>query len=183
MLLREPTASDYEAVALWVPDAAAGLRWAGPRLPFPFATPDLPSLLTVPGGGESSYCLIDESGNPCGFGQHWVLQPGAVHLGRIIVAPDARGRGIGRVLCQRLILAALGSTSAEAVTLRAYRDNLAAVGLYSSLGFAEVVSQSTDDVLFMKLLANQSLNRTLYGAAPSGIISFLPCGTSPFRDG
>jgi len=156
--LRAPTDSDYAAIASWVPDAAAGLRWAGPRLPFPFAASDLRELLAVPGGGESSYCLIDESGNPCGFGQHWVLQPGAVHLGRIIVTPDARGHGFGRALCQQLISAALRSTSAAAITLRAYRDNLVAVGLYSSLGFVEVASESTDEVLFMKLMANAPSN-------------------------
>jgi ribosomal-protein-alanine N-acetyltransferase len=160
MLLQEPTVSDYEAIASWIPDAAASLRWAGPLLPFPFSSPDLPSLLAVPWDGQSSYCLIDESCKPCGFGQHWVLQQGAVHLGRIIVAPDARGRGIGRVLCQQLIFAALRATSAAAVTLRAYKDNHAAVALYSSLGFVEVASESTADVLFMKLLANEPVEPT-----------------------
>jgi ribosomal protein S18 acetylase RimI-like enzyme len=155
--LRTPSASDYAAIASWIPDAAAGLRWAGPRLPFPFTPSDLPALLAVPGGGEFSYSMIDSSANPCGFGQHWVLQHGAVHLGRIIVAPNARGRGLGRVLCQQLISASLHSTSATAVTLRAYRDNLVAVGLYSSLGFVEVAAESTKDVLFMRLLANKSI--------------------------
>jgi hypothetical protein len=67
------------------------------------------------------------------------------------------------VLCYQLISAALQSTSATAVTLRAYRDNLLAVGLYSSLGFAEDASESTDDVLFMRMLANQSLEPTPLG--------------------
>lgn len=149
--LRAPTAGDYAAIASWIPDAASGLRWAGPRLSFPFAASELPELLAVPGGGGSSWSLIDGSAEPCGFGQHWVLAPGAVHLGRIIVAPSVRGRGLGRVLCQQLISAALQSPSATAVTLRVYRDNRVAVGLYSSLGFVEVAAESTDDVLFMKM--------------------------------
>lgn len=163
--LRAPISSDYVAIASWIPDATAGLRWAGPRLPFPFSASDLPALLAVPGGGEFSYCLVDDSASPCGFGQHWVLQPGAVHLGRIIVAPKARGRGLGWMLCQQLISAALRSTSATAVTLRAYRDNFTAVELYSSLGFSEVAAESTDDVLFMKMLANPSLQRPPTAAA------------------
>jgi ribosomal protein S18 acetylase RimI-like enzyme len=158
MLIRTTTASDYEAIASWVPDAAAGLRWAGPRLPFPFVASDLGALLATPGRRESSYSLIDDSAKPCGFGQHWVLQHGAVHLGRIIVDPNSRGRGIGRVLCQRLISAALQSTSATAVTLRVYKDNLVAMRLYSTLGFVEVAAESTDDVFFMRRLTNRALS-------------------------
>jgi ribosomal protein S18 acetylase RimI-like enzyme len=123
-------------------------------LPFPFAAADLPSLLAVSGVGESSYCLIDGATLACGFGQHWVLQPGAVHLGRIIVAPGARGKGLGRALCQQLISAALKSTGATSVTLRAFRDNPVAVGLYCSLGFTEVAAESTGDVLFMRMQAS-----------------------------
>ncbi|WP_326533816.1 GNAT family N-acetyltransferase [Pseudorhodoferax sp.] len=158
--LRSPSASDYAVIASWIPDAAAGLRWAGPRLPFPFSASALPELLAVPGGGEASYSLINEAENPCGFGQHWVLQPGAVHLGRIIVAPSARGRGIGRALCHQLIAAALHATGATAVTLRVYKDNTVAVRLYASLGFVEVASESTDEVLFMRMMVNPSVKGT-----------------------
>ena len=156
--LRAPAESDYEAIASWITDAEACLRWAGPRLSFPFLASDLPALLAIPGGNEFGYCLVDESGAPCGFGQHWVLQPDAVHIGRIIVAPAARGQGLGRVLCQQLISTALAETSATVVTLRVYRDNLAAARLYSSLGFSEVADQSSNDVLFMKMLANPSFH-------------------------
>lgn len=156
--LRPPTAGDYATIATWVGDAAAALRWAGPRLPFPFVAADLPALLAVPGGGESSYCLFtEESAGICGFGQHWVLQPGSVHLGRLIVAPKARGVGLGRVLCEQLVAAALQATDASAVTLRAYRDNVAAVGLYSSLGFAELATESSADLIFMRMPASAQL--------------------------
>jgi len=89
-----------------------------------------------------------------------------VHLGRIIVGPEFRGRGLGRELCVQLISAALQATTATAVTLRAYKDNLAAVALYSSLGFVEVASESTDDAVFMKMLANRSLEQTRVGRPP-----------------
>lgn len=152
--LRATIASDYEAIASWVKDAAAGLRWAGPRLPFPFVASDLLTLLAMPGANESSYSLIDDCAKPCGFGQYWVLQHGAIHLGRIVIDPNFRGQGLGRALCQQLISAALQSTSATAVTLRVYRDNLVAVRLYSTLGFVEVAAESTDAVLFMRMSAS-----------------------------
>jgi ribosomal protein S18 acetylase RimI-like enzyme len=42
-----------------------------------------------------------------GFGQYWLTAPGTAHLGRIIVSPQARGRGLGRVLMQLLCAEAL----------------------------------------------------------------------------
>jgi ribosomal protein S18 acetylase RimI-like enzyme len=121
-------------------------------------------LLAVPGGGEVGYCLVDDSDRVCGFGQHWVLTPGSVHLGRIIVSPEVRGRGAGRLLCELLIRAAIESTGVSAVTLRVFRDNAVAAALYSSLGFTEVESESTGDVSFMRM----TVNRPLEGTPPCG---------------
>jgi ribosomal protein S18 acetylase RimI-like enzyme len=145
--LRSLQPTDYEAIASWVPDSAACLRWAGPRLAFPFSAADLPALLTVSNG--ESYCFV-EGAIPLGFGQHWVLTPGAVHLGRIILSPAVRGKGLGRVLCEQLAAKAIQSTHATSVTLRVYRDNTAAVALYTSLGFTPVESECGQDVLFMR---------------------------------
>ena len=61
-----------------------------------------------------------------------------VHLGRIIVSPAQRGRGKGRELCERLVARAVQATGAGAVTLRVYRDNETALGLYLRLGFRPV---------------------------------------------
>lgn len=150
MHLRTVKNSDFETIASWISDAAAARRWAGPLLSFPFMAAELPVALAIPGCETSSYCLVNDGHAPLGFGQHWVFQVDAVHLGRIIVDPNARGRGLGRVLCQYLIEAALDATRARAVTLRAYRDNATAVALYESLGFSEVAAESTDEVLFMR---------------------------------
>ena len=145
--LRTPQAIDFEAIASWVTNREACLSWAGPRLPFPFSAPDLPALLSVADG--ESLCLAEGSARPYGFGQFWVSTPGAVHLGRIIVAPTMRGRGFGRTLCRQLIAEAVLQTGARRITLRVYRDNLAAIALYLGLGFSAVESESTGEVFFM----------------------------------
>ncbi len=85
-----------------------------------------------------------------GFGQYWLTAPGAAHLGRIIVSPQARGRGLGRVLMQLLGAEALRSPGVQRLTLRVYRDNLAAVALYRDLGFQPVDDASTLELLFMQ---------------------------------
>jgi [ribosomal protein S18]-alanine N-acetyltransferase len=146
--LRAPTPSDYDELASWLPDAKACTRWGGPRVPFPFVPAALPALLEFP--GEQSYVLAAGAGSPVGFGQHWVFTPGSVHLGRIIVAPSERGRGLGRLLCQLLIEQAVRTTGASFVTLRVYRDNATAHSLYLTLGFAPVEAESTEELLFMR---------------------------------
>jgi ribosomal protein S18 acetylase RimI-like enzyme len=146
--LRPACAADYAFIAAWVPDAAACLRWAGPRVPFPFAGAELATHLAVTGG--ESHCLAEPAAAPCGFGQHWAVSTGAVHLGRIIVAPSARGQGLGYRLCVQLIARAIQATGAGAVTLRVYRDNAVALGLYTRLGFSTVATESNGEVFFMR---------------------------------
>lgn len=164
-VLRISAPADYPAIATWIPDAQSCARWAGPRVPFPFSAAELPSLLAV--DGAVSYCLAEEAAGPLGFGQHWELLPGAVHLGRIIVSPAARGQGLGRWLCQLLVTQAVHATGATAVTLRVNRDNAAALSLYCSLGFTPVEPAFTEEVLFMRAQAHPVMEPAHHGAAPS----------------
>jgi len=87
--LRIPKKTDYETIASWIVDERACARWAGPLVPFPFTLGSLPELLAVEGG--ASYCLSDGNNKFVGFGQYWVAEKGAVHIGRIIVSPVSRG--------------------------------------------------------------------------------------------
>ena len=114
---------------------------------FPLSAAALPQMLAV--AGACSFTLVDGE-RPLGFGQYWVQTPGAVHLGRILVAPAARGQGVGTRLCHLLMAAAVAGTGAEAITLRVYRDNRAARALYERLGFAVVAAESDDELLFMR---------------------------------
>lgn len=100
--------------------------------------------------GARSYCLSDNDGDCIGFGQFWTVEEGAVHIGRIMVSPEVRGRGAGRFLCEKLIAKAVELTDSTEVTLRVYRDNNTARSLYASLGFSVDESQSSDDLLFMR---------------------------------
>jgi ribosomal-protein-alanine N-acetyltransferase len=151
--LRPPALRDYEALTSWVPDAVACARWAGPGLRFPFGAKELPDLLAEP--RSRSVCLGEPGGAALAFGQYWGKTNGAVHLGRIIVAPQARGRGVGRRFCELLIAAALEDTAAAVVTLRVYRDNAVALRLYSGLGFVPVDAEATADTLLMRQVARR----------------------------
>ncbi|MGM0856153.1 MAG: GNAT family N-acetyltransferase [Pseudomonadota bacterium] len=152
--LRAPEQTDYDTIASWITDEKACSRWAGPSVPFPFVAANLPELLAIE--GCSNYCLSDIDNHCIGFGQFWPGKQGAVHIGRIIISPEARGCGTGRLLCKKLIAKAKQATGASTVTLRVYRDNHAARSLYSSLGFFVIEPESTDDLLFMSATANSS---------------------------
>ena len=147
-MLRAPYPNDYAALASWLPDAEACRRWAGPLIAFPIAVESLARQLAVAGG--ASYILADADDRATGFAQHWSPQPAAVHLGRIIIAPAHRGRGLGRELCVQLIGRGRTLSGAGEVTLRVYRGNRTARALYESLGFSAVEAQSDADVLFMR---------------------------------
>lgn len=149
--LRPPISADYEALASWVPDANACKRWAGPLISFPLSAASLSAQLGVAHG--ISYTLADANGNPVAFGQCWASVQHAVHLGRIIVSPSVRNRGVGRTLCELLIARAVQTTDVSTVTLRVYRDNVPALKLYQNLGFITVASESTEELLFMKMAA------------------------------
>ncbi|MEO6921071.1 MAG: GNAT family N-acetyltransferase [Collimonas sp.] len=146
--IRPPVAADYVAIAAWIPDAVACVRWAGPQLAYPFDPEQLPQLLQVQPG--ASFALCQSDGDLLGFGQYRLRQPGVAHLCRIIIAPEARGRGLGKILCRQLMEEASRTAMAQAATLRVYRDNPAARAVYAELGFIAVEAESTVDVLWMQ---------------------------------
>ena len=146
--LRPPGAADYAALGGWVTDADTCLRWAGPRLKFPFKSTRLAQLLAEP--GAHSFVMSHGPGPALGFCQFWVRDPGVAHLARIILAPEARGQGLGTTLCELLMAEAARSTGAGAFTLRVYRDNDAALAIYERLGFVAVPALSDERIFSMR---------------------------------
>jgi ribosomal-protein-alanine N-acetyltransferase len=148
LALRLPEAADYAALGTWVKDADTCLRWAGPKLKFPFEPGRLPALLAEP--GAFSFVMSRGPAEALGFGQFWVREAGVAHLARIILAPSARGQGLGSSLCHLLMEQAAMDTGASAFTLRVYRDNHPALTIYESLGFAVVPALSNDRIFSMR---------------------------------
>ncbi len=147
--LRPPITADYDAVAAWIPNAKACLLWAGPRIQFPFTATELQQQLAI--ADTETFTLTDGGPATLGFGQIWLRDGNAARLMRIIVAPPLRGLGVGRTLCRLLIAHAADVIGARAVTLAVYRDNVAALALYRSLGFVPEDSRSTEESLLMRL--------------------------------
>ena len=130
--VRDATLRDLEAVASWVGTADECRLWAGPVVSFPVE----PGVLALEIGfaDAQNLALADEAGT-AGFGQ-LVWRSGArAHVARVIVRPDARGLGLGRVLV-RALLDRARSRGARLATLNVYAENAAARRLYEEAGFS-----------------------------------------------
>lgn len=146
--LRPVQPSNYATVASWPESAGATQRWAGPGVPFPLSPERFAQVLELE--VRPGWALLDEQGVCVGFGQYWMTATDTAHLGRIIVSPHVRGRGLGRALMQALCTQAQHEDGVQHLTLRVYRDNAAAAALYRDLGFQQVDASSTPELLFMQ---------------------------------
>jgi len=132
LTVRDATTADLEVVATWVRTAEECLLWAGPAVSFPVE----PGVLA----GEIEFeeaddlALADEAG-VAAFGQLVWRPKRRAHLARVIVRPDARGRGAGRALV-RALLERASASGARTATLNVYAENEAARRLYEAAGFS-----------------------------------------------
>ena len=148
MTLRRARDIDFEQISGWIKDQQACTGWSGLKDCFPFVNKNLSGLLHKP--GAVSLVLCNEQDEPLGFAQYWPRDEQRTHLGRIIVNPDQRGQGIGKILCEQLIAAANEATKKPIVSLRVYRDNHIAHQLYQRLGFEAYEPDSSPEVLAME---------------------------------
>jgi ribosomal protein S18 acetylase RimI-like enzyme len=155
MRLRPATRNDLPVIISWIPNAIECRRWAGPAVAFPMAVASLMQEITF--SRDNSYCL-EEKVELIGFGQLMPKSDQRVHAARIIVAPQKRGRGYGRKLCQFLITQA-SELKYPRISLNVYRDNSTAIRLYRSLGFRERERPGQDgltkDIIYMETEPNQ----------------------------
>jgi ribosomal protein S18 acetylase RimI-like enzyme len=87
-----------------------------------------------------AYLFHDESGEAVAYGELWLDdEEGEVELARLLVAPERRGRGVGRALTLALTDRAR-STHPElpVVILRVRPENLQAIRAYTAAGFVAV---------------------------------------------
>lgn len=141
MTFRSATPSDLSMVISWIKNADECLTWAGPAVTFPIQPAVLRSQIEY--SPDNSYCLLDKE-RLVAFGQLIEKGEQRLHLARIIVAPDARGNGYGRNLCQCLIARA-DYLKSEVLTLNVYQNNISALKLYRTVGF-EPVTEPDDSL-------------------------------------
>lgn len=142
----------------WFDSPVSLMTWGGPGMTFPF---DLAlfsrdvRLAELP-----SWALVAANGDVQGFGQYY-LREGRCHLGRLVISPAYRGRGLAKLLVRELVRLGSRALQVGEVSLFVLTDNTTARRCYEALGFAYVEypgpSIGIDNCLYMVARADHIL--------------------------
>jgi ribosomal protein S18 acetylase RimI-like enzyme len=131
--LRLREASDLPTLIGWVPDAAALFLFSGPRLNWPLDAKQLLDLEHV--AGLIPWVLVDDSREAVPLGHFDIDLTGrSAQIGRVIVDPASRGRGLGTELMRLAVEEVRGMDVAE-LGLYVIDGNTPAIRIYTGLGF------------------------------------------------
>jgi RimJ/RimL family protein N-acetyltransferase len=129
------TNAHIDALMQWFPDADSVAVWS-PSTSFPF-TERLRFIMMSKIDELPSYMLVDEHDMPLAFGQYYERM-GCCHLGRLVVAPAQRGKGLGSELIRALMKKGTAELGVRRCSLFVLDYNLGARRLYHRLGFREM---------------------------------------------
>ncbi|WP_221350672.1 GNAT family N-acetyltransferase [Streptomyces beigongshangae] len=134
-----PFGTDHAAtVAGWPVSAAEAVMWCGLR-EFPVAEETVAAWQHAP---DVAARVLSDGGRVLGYGELWFDAEGdEVELARIVVAPGARGKGLGRELVRALVAEARLSGLSD-VFVRVHPGNAVALRCYRGAGFETVAAAS-----------------------------------------
>lgn len=114
------------------PQSAEELFFLFPKALYPLTPEQLAGAIAQ----RSDSTVVELDGQVAGFANfyHWE-RGGRCAIGNVIVAPQSRGRGVGRYLIECMISLAFAKHKAAEVTISCFHRNLAGLLLYSKLGF------------------------------------------------
>ncbi|TLS47093.1 GNAT family N-acetyltransferase [Streptomyces montanus] len=128
------TAAHAITVASWPASATEVAMWCGQR-EFPVTEG---TVLGWQRDDDVAARVLVEGERVVAYGELWFdAEEDEVELARIIVAPEARGRGLGRVLVRGLLSEAESAGHSD-VFMRVHPDNDRALRCYRGAGFVTV---------------------------------------------
>lgn len=147
----------------WFGTAEGARRWSGPQLRCPFSPTTFRQDIAW-SRVDSSALVAEPSGELVGFGQYYEMFQ-RIHLARLAVAPNQRGRGLESELVRQLISRARGRLGNLESSLYVLESNHSARACYLRAGFVEApipdaetrfTAEEVEDVLFMVKPADRS---------------------------
>jgi ribosomal protein S18 acetylase RimI-like enzyme len=155
MHLQTATLQDLQTVLTWIETPEQLKRWGGPLLTWP---PQAGlTWRQIEADTHQVFALVSDAGDLAGLGQTLRREENAVHLGRIILSPALRGKGVGLVLMQNLIDKGRELYHPQYFSLYVYNNNLPAVRLYRSMGFTVTETYEEDDSCRMELRFDEGM--------------------------
>lgn len=145
--VRARCAADAREIVTWVEDARALYLFSGARLRWPLTAGQLQAMLAVE--GLTASVVVSRAGDVVG---HFdlTIDGEVARLGRVIVKPDLRGRGISPRIAD-LAVARARRLGAEVVRLNVIATNERAIRAYRRAGFTVVVGDADRaDVIIME---------------------------------
>jgi ribosomal-protein-alanine N-acetyltransferase len=129
-----------ELVSSWAPTAPEVWRWVSRR-----TVPVPPTAVLGWADEDDSLTYVAHlADEPVAFAQIWIEDgEDDAEVARVLVAPEHRGRGIGREVV--LALAEVARRYKPQVALRVVPDNEPALRAYTAAGFARVTPQEETD--------------------------------------
>lgn len=155
-------ATDTQVLQLmpWFPDRASCQIWGGSQFRFPFT--EITFLQDTRSHALPSFALVAPDERLLGFGQYY-LRAGRCHLGRLVVSPEDRGKGLGRRLISGLVELGVQQLQVGECSLFVAPDNLPAIRLYQDLGFVQIAYPEDDlsllPYIYMVVPAAELLDR------------------------
>lgn len=114
------------------PRSADELFFLYPKATFPLTVDQLRRSIEARIGST----VVLDGAEVAGFANLYAMPPeGTLGIGNVIVAPVARGRGVGRYLVEIMAREALRAHGARAVEIACFHANVAGLRLYQALGF------------------------------------------------
>jgi len=128
------TSADIARLIGWVPDETALLQWSGPTLTWPL-TPDQLERDVASGVNLMFKSVLENE-----VVGHIEIKAIDRHhsnamLGRILVAPERRGRGLALPLVREALKVCFDEMKLHRVGLRVFAHNTGAIAAYEKAGF------------------------------------------------
>ncbi len=126
------TVTTMQQLSQWFQTSADAKIWGGPDFQYPCSQDVFEQQAKwqeIPSWG-----LVDDFGALLGFGQFY-LRNQRCHLARLVVSPNKRGQGLGKMLVNALLAQGMLQLGCNEASLFVFRHNQGAYSLYKKLGF------------------------------------------------
>ncbi len=132
MKLTVPTDQQLVELMSWFSSEEQLTVWSGPNFSYPFDLKSFKRDLKL--NMLSSFSMVSSEDDLLAFGQYY-LRLGKCHLGRLVVNPHFRGKGVVASLIGQLSVLGKSDLNTQSCSLFVLDHNKSAIKAYTKLGF------------------------------------------------